>query len=174
MPIPLMPLAISLGSGLFGGLANRAKEDPNSTQLRQQLMKQQSSLFQDPNLAGYQASQVNNINANSDLERQRLLEILASRGVSGPAVGFAEANLDRNRFSDITRLQQSIPLLSRSLKTEAINSGNALLREGGKPQGNFAAGFGGNLLSTLAYLYGQGAFSPAPKKTDGGNSSLNV
>lgn len=165
MPFPLVPLAISLGSSLFGGLANRGGEDPSSTQLRQQLMKSQGQLLQDPDLSGYGASQTDLINRNSDLERKRLLELLAARGVSGPAVGFAEGNLERDRFSDITKLNQSLPLLARSLKSDAIATGTNLLNAGGKQPGNAIAGAGGNLLSTLAYLYGQGAFSPSGSNT---------
>jgi hypothetical protein len=163
----LIPLAISLGSTLAGGLANRGGSTPQDLKgLRGSLINSQMRLNEDPNLTGYQANQTEGINQNYDIQRKRLQELLAARGVSGPSLGFAESNLDRNRFSDITKLQQSIPLLARSLRTDAISSGGNLMQslQGSSPQqGNVGGGMLGNLTQTLAYLYGQGAFSPTPK-----------
>lgn len=163
----LIPLAISAATGIAGGFANKQGMDPKLRDLRDQLIAQQKSLFNDVDLSGYGANASENINRNAELQRQKLLETLAARGVSGDAVGFAEANLDRNRFSDITSMQNILPLLQRQLKMDAIQSGNNILAgaHNATPQNNFAGGLLGNLTQSLAYMYGQGAFNGTPKYT---------
>jgi hypothetical protein len=158
MAFPVVPLAISAISALSGGLGNRSqmpKLDPALAQLRQQLIDAQFKIM---NGGGdnFAAGQIDDLNESYDLEKQRLGEILASRGVSGPAVGFAEAGMERNRFSDIRKIKQAIPFLN-------LQSGQQLFQtlqpSGTGTQGNVLAGATGNFANTLAYFLGQGAFS---------------
>lgn len=174
-PISLGLLGISGLTGLFGGRG--ASMSPAVKSLQDQLVRAQGQLFAGADLTGYGANATQQINHNYDLQKQRLQENLASRGVTGDALGFAEAGLDRSRFGDVTQLQNSLPLLMYQMKQGAVSSGANVLSavQGVQPQqGNVAGNFFGNLGNTLAYLYGQGAFNkPNKPPTPFPNSTID-
>jgi hypothetical protein len=78
---------------------------------------------QDPNLSGYQASQSEQINRQSDIQKQQLRENLAAKGITGPAAETALANAEAQRFGSNIQLSNQIPLLARQLMENTV--GNA-------------------------------------------------
>ncbi len=165
--IAWLNLAIPAITALAGGLANRSsmpKLSPDAQRLQKLLIDSQIALNRGNDLTGYEHAGINTINENADAERKKLLELLAAHGVSGPMAGFAAAGNDRNRFANITKFQQTIPLLAQNLRADSIASGSNLFRSiapGNVGQsGNVAGGLAGGFGSALAYLYGQGAFGP--------------
>lgn len=84
----------------------------------------------DPDLSGYKAGGISDINHATDLQRQSMMERNAASGISGPAAGANLNNLDANRFSQITKFNQGIPLLANQLKqttlTNALNAFSAM------------------------------------------------
>lgn len=145
----------------------------------------------DPNLTGYTASGVSDINNTSNAQRAAIEANLASRGVTGPAASTSLNANDANRFANITKFKQTIPLLSRQLQQDTLDKAlgvfNAMPRgtytetaggsEGFENQfgnqatqgtttqpGNMLGGGIGNLANLMAFLYGQGAFGNGPNR----------
>lgn len=142
------------------------------------------SLNQDVDLSGYEAGGVQNINRASGLRSQALNSILAARGLNySPMGAAANAGLESARVSDVVGFQNQIPLLRNQLMQEKLNNAAAFFsripigqtstsdvtrnvtgtetREGtttGTQPGNMLGGLFGGLGSSLAYLYGSGAF----------------
>ncbi len=183
---PLIPLAISGLSALAGGLSNRSQQtqqqqtststpnlDPQDLNFRNQIMSQYlNQLSQGVNLGGYQASGIDDINRNRELQGQQTRENLASRGINGPAFNFALNNINNQRYGDLTRFQQGIPLLQHQLQSDILRNAGGFFSsipygqtQTGKGTqtypGNIAGGALGNLSSVLAYFLGQGAFKPS-------------
>ncbi len=170
-----IPLGASLGitglSALGGALANRSSTStttPNLSSDQQRLMDmliaQYTNVSGKTDLTGYQASQTDDINHQAELEKQRLMETLAARGISGSAVNYGKARIDSQRFANITKLRQSVPLLQQDQARQNLNSGAALFSafptgSTTKGSGNVAGGGIGNAAGTLAYFLGQGAFN---------------
>lgn len=145
-------------------------------------------LDQDPNLAGYEASGISNINRAGDLRSRAIQNVLAARGLSySPMAGGAMAGAESSRVSDTVNFQNQIPLLRDKLMRERlaeagqffsrIPMGQTVTNTGQRTgtetrdlattgnmkgtnfdPGNPMAGLFGGLGSSLAYLYGQGAF----------------
>lgn len=184
MPAFLIPAILAGLSALSGGFANRDQNqtgtqttsgtttptyDPTAQGFRDTLIQKYLSLIgQDPNLTGYTASGISDINRNTDLQMQNLIGNLSARGISGPALEFAKSNLENNRYADVTKFQQGIPLLSRQLNQDLLSkavglfntipygtSSNQTMTSTGKVQGSPFGGAVGNLANTLAFLYGQ-------------------
>ena len=136
----------------------------------------------DPNLSGYQAQQSGQINNLADIQRRKMQEELAARGISGPAAATAEGNIESQRFGNLTNLNQQIPLLSRQLQENTLGAAGSFYR--GMPvgqyneatgnqttgsnqwnsqqgtstsPGNQLGGLFGGLGDILAMLYGRGA-----------------
>lgn len=170
MPFPFIPLGIAALTGLSGGLGSREQEttqtstiDPISKGYRDQAVARLfSSVNRDPDLRGFEASGIRNINRGSELERTSLEGILAALGIQGPAAGSAIGGIERNRFSDVTNFRNEIPLLRKQLREDAIskflgtliNSADRITT--GTSPGNVAGGALGNLGNTLAYFGGRG------------------
>lgn len=160
----LLPLL----AGITGGLDNRAQKttstptfDPQVTPLRNTSIDQYMKLLtEDPDLKGYTASQTGEINRQSDVQKRLAEETAASKGVYGPAVATSLNNVDANRFANITKLKQGVPLLSRQLKSDALTSvGNFVNQNKGTQvdtSGNVLGGAFGGTTELLAYLYGLG------------------
>lgn len=186
----LLPLAISAISGIAGGLANRKQKatqestststttpnlDPTTMGFRDQIINNYMSSIANPlDTHGYEASGIDDINHLSELQAQKTKENLAARGVRGPAEAFALNNVDANRFSNITKFKQSVPLLRQKMESDILaNAGNFFsaiphgttqsTKSTGEQTtpGNVAAGSLGNFASTFANLLGQGAFKKA-------------
>lgn len=181
--VPLITTALSaLGSAAANkGTKNTQTSSPNLSPEQQalynRLITQQSSMMGGPDLGGYEASQTSDINHLAELHKKNLMETLAARGISGPATNYAKAGVDTQRFADISRLHQSLPLLMQQFGTENINTGANLLRSVQPGQTNTQSTPGNSLsgalaggASTLAYLLGQGAF----KSKGGGGGGVTM
>lgn len=175
-------LALTGLAGVGGIFANRAGKSTQTSSQTTQLTPEQIALLSslngqytnlntDPDLSGYEAGQVSDINHQSNLHMQALQENLAYRGITGAAEANAEANVDSQRFGDITKLHQSIPLLRNQIQTQNLNTGiglfgaqprNVSTSTTGTTSANKLGGGISNAANVLAYLYGKGAFSPTP------------
>lgn len=179
-----LSLALPIISAIAGGFANKSstsKQDQTSTttpnldaggmDLRNQIVQAYiKQLLGTSDMSGYTASGISNINKNAATKKAQTTENLSARGISGDALAFAQNKVDNQRFSDVTDFQNSIPLLQQQLQSQILsNAGNYLstnpygstTKGAGTTQtpGNVAGGVLGNAASTLAYLYGQGAYS---------------
>jgi hypothetical protein len=94
--------------------------DPSTKALIEKLTGQYSALTNPFSSQNYQAGQIQNINANSDLQRQAADNIMAARGVSGPAATTAGLNIDANRINNITQMQQQVPFLKDQWDTQHL------------------------------------------------------
>lgn len=76
-----------------------------------------------PSLTGYQANQIGNINANSNIQAQAANNIMASRGLAtSPVAATTAANIDQNRINQITSMQEQLPLLQNNLNLQNLNA----------------------------------------------------
>ena len=142
-------------------------------------------LGQDQNLSGYKAGALNDINQTNALRKQALEANLAQRGVAGPAAASALNQNESSRFSDITKLNQQLPLLQLQLILQKLqgagnffsqiptgtyneqygsgfgntqNQGTQSMQGTGIQPGNQLGGLFSGLGTTMAGLYGAGAF----------------
>jgi hypothetical protein len=96
---------------------------PQAQQLLQQLTQSYSKFARPVDLTGYQAGQIQDINRSSDLQSEAVNNIMAARGLSNsPAAGTALANVQGQRFGDITKLNQSLPMLGNQLNLQNLNA----------------------------------------------------
>jgi hypothetical protein len=95
-------------------------------------------LNKDPNLTGYQAEQTEQINRQSDIQKQQLRENLAARGITGPAAETAIANAEAQRFGSTINLSNKIPLLARQLMENTMGNAGGFYH--GIPVGQTTAG----------------------------------
>lgn len=66
-----------------------------------------------PDMGGYQAAGLANINRNADLQSQSVNNIMAARGLStSPVAATSAANVESQRFGDTTSFMNTIPLLA--------------------------------------------------------------
>lgn len=213
--LPLIPLGIAALSGLGGMLGNREQTtkstqntqtnannsfananttqnriapdiDPASQQFYNQIRDKYTGLMNnDPNMAGYTATGIQDINRLSDLEQQSSLENMAQRGQTGPIMGAMKNAQNSQRFGNIARFKQGIPLMARQLQEDTLGKAigafsampkgqyteNFATNEGWGQQfgnqgtqgtniqpGNMAGGGVGGFAAMLAQLFGQGAF----------------
>lgn len=165
-----LPLAISGVSALGGALSNRGQTtsqtpvmSSDQQRLLDMLISQYTNASQRTNMSGFAATQTDDINHMAELEKRKLQETLAARGITGSAVNYAKGRVDSDRFADITKLRQSLPFMQQDQQFKALGAGASLfsaIPSGGKTTtpGNMAAGGIGGGASTLAYFLGQGAF----------------
>lgn len=152
-------------------------------------------LDQDPNLSGYEAGGIQNINRAGDLRSRAIGNILAARGLTySPIAGSAMASAEGSRFSDVANFRNQIPMLREQIMRERLaEAGNFFSRiptgqtttnigqrSGTESRdltstgnmtgtatdpGNQLGGLFGGLGTSLAYLYGSGAFEKKPANT---------
>src|SRR5437016_3674029 len=127
-------------AGLGGGLSNRPTTststvsptissysstpnlDPSATGLRSNIIDQYMTLLnQDPNLKGYESSQLSDINRGYASQATNLEGNLAARGITGPAAATSMQNLENQRFGAGVNLRNQIPLLARGLKEDTLS-----------------------------------------------------
>lgn len=213
--LPLIPLAISgLGAlgGLFGNRSQTQKTTQNqqfantgTSNIYNQAGSQTHTAYDpadlayynsirdkytnlmntDPNLAGYQAAGLQDINRRYNLNSQGLNERLAASGQNGPALAANMANQNAGRFAESTRFRNSVPLLARTMQedtlgkaltafgmapkdiyTDSFSGTNSTTNESGTSSGtgtqttpgNMLGGGLGSLANLLAFFYGKGAF----------------
>lgn len=153
-----------------GALSNRAqKTTQTSTSSRtfnpqtkaaidQLLQKYQGLLSSGP--GGYISAGTQRINRAADLQKQSLDNILAARGIQGPAAASPIANVENERFRNVINFQNEAPLdfLTKitqgisSLPLEESQTSTATSEVGGNKLGGAATG----LAAALAQIYGQG------------------
>lgn len=166
---------------------SRPAYDPLTEMLRQQLINAYGgSLTEDPDLSGYEASGLGKINQIGDARTAALKNSLASRGLSySPVAPIATSNSDSQRFSDSASFENSLPLLRRQLMDQRLGAAGSFFKGLPIGQDTYGAGtfhqgqqghteqigggneLGGGLSSfatTLAGLYGNGAFGGGKKK----------
>lgn len=116
-------------SGTSTGTTTSGYSTPEAQSLSDQLVKQFGGLAQSSvNLAPYEASQVSQINRNSQLLGKSQQEALAARGLStSPIAGSVAANTEAGRVGQITNLQQSLPLLQQQMLAQNLNSAGGFL-----------------------------------------------
>lgn len=175
----LLP-ALSFGAGAATGKAKKQTAtssqayDPALNPLKTSIINSTNDyLTSDPNLEGYKSGQISSLNKNSDLEKQKITENLALHGIdpNSPAGVNAINAADSRRFAGITTLNQQVPLEAQQMRGQIINNASNVLNSfprtntsstvAPNPGGPFGAGFS-DLASTLAYLYGRGAFGKKP------------
>jgi hypothetical protein len=162
--------------------------DPMQLAMRNYLLGQYFQRSQpgqvDSLVKGYVNSGVNNINDSASTNEQVIKNMLASRGLSysgaaGTSLGMAESN----RIGQISALRNSAPLIGDNLQRQNLTDFSGFLSglptgqssvsdaysqnhssshtEGvgtATDPGNVAGGAVSGLGSSLAYLYGKGAF----------------
>lgn len=173
MPWPLAALAITGLSGLAGGLSNRSRTytskpiyDEDLGDLRSSLVNQYTSLA-DSNenfIPAYTQQGLQNIDRAGESSEGLLQSILASRGLT-KTTGGANALFNRGLQTQMAKANflTSIPMVRDQRKRQLLNEGNQFLqgqmgRESNEP-GNVLGGATTGLASSLAYLYGRGAFN---------------
>lgn len=208
MPLPLIPLAISGISALAGMFGNRAKKlesessstssfnrsgtsmptyDEKTRQMRDQLMHAYlDPLGYDPDLSGYQAEGVGEINRGSDLMDRSIENMLASRGLSGTSAGATSRIMNYlNRGNQLSSFINSIPMLAEDRRRQNLQMAGQFFsqlpygqtttergtqtgtQKGTQTQpGNMLGGGLMGLGTSLVGLYGEGAFGKP-----GGNTS---
>lgn len=165
---PSLNWLLPLLAGVAGGLDNRAQKttsastiDPALNPLRTSTINGYLDSLKDPNLTSYEASGVGDINKSADSQRRLAEETLAARGVSGPAAATAINNVDANRYSDVLKFRQSVPLLATNLRNQALQNASGFINSSPRntevnTSGNVLGGALGGTTELLAYLYGLG------------------
>ena len=153
-----------------GALSNRAQKSSQTTTssrtfnpqtkatIDQLMAKYQSLLSSGP--GGYMAKGLQNINRASDLRKQSAENILAARGISGPASASPIVNLENERFRDVIDFQNKAPLDFLGQITQGISQlpleENQTSTSNSEVAGNKLGGATTGLAAALAQIYGQG------------------
>lgn len=125
------------------GGTQRFDLDPQTQQLLNRLIGQYSNQLT-PDLRGYEAGGIQNINRGSDLQQQALSNIMATRGLSrSPVAGNAAGNVENERFGQISQFRNQLPLLQNQIQNENLAAA-----------GNFFQAIPKN-ISTTGYNVGQ-------------------
>lgn len=170
--------------------------DPATQALRDSLTSKFTNLT-NPDLSGYAAQGINQINNNSDIRTKALQNSLAARGLSySPVASIAPALSQSQRIGDIGQFQNNLPLIQQQLMLQNLNAAGGYLKGlpiGSESQsaattegtqighsvqtgtGNQVAGGLSGLATSLAGLYGRGVFGrgASPNSSDYGTSYLN-
>ena len=182
------------------GYAGAASSNPLLNPAAQSLLNPIANNYlnligQDQDLSGYKAGAIGDINQTSNIHKQALEANLAQRGITGPAAASALNQNENSRFSDITKLNQQLPLLQLQLMLQKLqgaggffsqiptgtyneqygsgfgntqNQGTQNMQGTGTQPGNQLGGLFGGLGTTLAGLYGMGSFG-GPGNNNGPN-----
>lgn len=166
---------------------NIPQYDSYGEEMRQKLLNSyMGSLDEDPDLSGYQAQGQSNINQMNDVRTMALRNSLSSRGLSySPIAPLAQQQNDNARIGEQASFLNTIPLLQRKMRDERLAAAGGFFKglpvgsrnlssgaqhqsqegfsEGTQP-GNPAGGALAGLGTSLAGLYGYGAFDGAFKK----------
>ena len=174
--------------------------NPQAQGLLDPMISKYMSMLGGTDLSGYQAGGVSDINKMANICNQNIQENLASRGVFGPAASTAYAGSEGQRTGDISKFNQSIPLLQQQLTQQALQTGQGLFnmipygqsqqgtteqqnqqqqRAVGTSPGNMLGGLFNTLGGILPQLYGMGLFSgggqnPAPFNPNPGSQYLGT
>ena len=113
---------------------------PNIQQLMNTVGSQYNALAT-PDLTGYQAQQTQGINNTANLQTQNADASMAARGLStSPIAQTTDNNIQNQRFSNITNLAQSIPLLKNQLMLSNLGAAGGFVSSA--PKGSTTSGTG--------------------------------
>ncbi len=99
--------------------------DATTGAFRDKLLDQyNTALNTDPDMSGYQANALEDINRGAGLQDQALQANLAARGITGPAAATASAGVQDQRFARSIALKNTVPLLAQDRR-------NAILQQAG-------------------------------------------
>lgn len=94
--------------------------DPQTQQFLNEIMGRYRQGL-NPDLRGYEAQGLQNINRGADLQQQALSNIMATRGLSrSPVAGAGAGNIDNQRFAQSTQFRNSLPLLQNQMQQENL------------------------------------------------------
>jgi hypothetical protein len=97
--------------------------DPLHQSLQNTLMQGANANLQDPNLQGYTANGMANINAGANAQQKIMSNTLAARGLSdSPIAAGALGQADQNRINQQTQFQNGIPLLANEVRNQNLNT----------------------------------------------------
>lgn len=160
--------------------------DPATNALRMQLLQQfGQQAGQDVDTSGYAAQGRSNINQAGDVRTNAIKNSLAARGLSySPVSAIAPAMSDSARIGDVASFENTLPLVQQQMKLQNLNAAGGFFKglpigstsdafstthgsqtgeEIGTTNGNEAGGGLASLATTLAGLYGKGAFGGGKK-----------
>lgn len=174
--VPFIPTIIA---GIGGAMSNNSsatqtpQANPAFGPLQNAVLGMVTNrLTQGPDMTGYTANGVSNINSSYAGANANLQNTLTARGLGrSPAAAAALTKLGIARAGDTATFRNSVPLLSDQLQEQRINDASGLLRTGMGSSGTASSGGGAagvftNLAGMLGYLQGKGKFpnfgSPAP------------
>lgn len=156
-------------AGLLGGLfGNKQKQtstptmDPAFGSLQALILKMMGQRLQSggPDLNGYQANGIADINKTFDLAGQHSANDLTARGLgTSPIAGVVDGNLNTGRAGEISRFNNSLPLMRDQMSMQNLMAGMNFLPQGrgttttGTSGGGFGSGLG-SMAEILAYMYG--------------------
>jgi hypothetical protein len=182
--VPFLPY-IAGGASFLGGLVgNKSKAtststptfDPSFSPLKDTILKMtMSRLNTDPNLAGYQAGGIRDINRVFGNVAQGENNNLTTRGLAtSPVAATVDATRENARAGQVASFENSIPMLARQLKAEDLaaasgflNMGRGQTTTGTQTSGGGLGGGIEQLAQFLGYASGKGAFGkPGGTGTD--------
>ena len=110
-----------------GTTTTAANLQPNQQNLLNSLTQKYQQLT-NPSLQGYQAGQIQGINNTSDIQKQAVDNIMASRGLAmSPVAGTAAAGVENSRLGQINSLNESIPLLQNQQNLTNLGASSSFL-----------------------------------------------
>jgi hypothetical protein len=177
-----IPTAISGLSALGGLFGNKSKTETNTPTIDERYRPLLDSLYglyqnklSNPNvdLSGYAANGISNINSMFDLAKLNRSNSLTARGLSTSPIAAASDEMGNNsRMGQIVQLQNTIPLIQRQFQNEdqgnAMNLIKTLMGQTSTDPGNMVGGATSSLATTLAYLWGKGAFGNTSNRLNAG------
>jgi hypothetical protein len=117
-------------SSLSGTTTTTPNVSPGMQGYIDKLMASYGNLTKPVDLSGYQASQTQGINKQADIASQSAANIMASRGLStSPAAATTALNIDTNRLNEITKLNQSLPLLQNQLTNQNLGAASSFINQ---------------------------------------------
>lgn len=141
----LQTLSHTEGSG-----TNTSTTTPNLSPQTQALINSLTAKYQNlttPSLTGYEAQQTQGFNRNADLQQQAAQQMMASRGLStSPVAGTTAVSIDAQRFGNITRMQEGLPLLRDQLDVSHLGAAAQFMNM--IPHGTTTTGASTNVADT--------------------------
>lgn len=110
-----------------GNTSNTSTTNPNITAAHQALIDQLTQQYTSMIGKNLNTDQIRNpalsqINSSSNAQADAVKNIMAARGVSGPAAATADVNVQNSRFKNINDFDTQLPLLMQNLKLGNLNA----------------------------------------------------
>jgi hypothetical protein len=173
---PLIMGGLSALGGIFGNKkqtqTSMPKVNPAYTPIQQALISSIMERLRSPSSlpSGYEAGQIRDINNTYGLAGQNLSNRLTARGLgSSPVAATGLTNMGIARAGQISTMQGTLPLLERQMQNEDLSMAGNVLRTGMGQEtttpSNMVGGAFTSAANMLAFLYGQGSFTPKSGST---------